>query len=116
MGAHSPKRRYMRAFIHEDPALVCNDELAYRFVLLLRPVSRFDPMRARSYDSLEELAAYLRKREFESGGFWPECVVDLDADPKHAVRGAYQADGTLGDPLPFREVESLLRERAEEYR
>jgi hypothetical protein len=34
-------------------------------------------------------------------GWWPDCLIDLDAPIAVAVRDAAAADGSLGDPYPF---------------
>lgn len=34
-------------------------------------------------------------------GWWPDCLIDLEAPFDLAVRDAAVGDGTLGDPYPF---------------
>ena len=34
-------------------------------------------------------------------GWWPDCLIDLDAPLALAVRDAAVGDGSLGDPYPF---------------
>jgi hypothetical protein len=34
-------------------------------------------------------------------GWWPDCLIDLEAPTRVAVQDAAVGDGTLGDPYPF---------------
>ncbi len=34
-------------------------------------------------------------------GWWPDCLIDLDAPAQLAVREAAVGDGSLSDPYPF---------------
>ena len=34
-------------------------------------------------------------------GWWPDCLIDLEAPVRLAVREAAAGDGSLGDPYPF---------------
>lgn len=34
-------------------------------------------------------------------GWWPDCLIDLEAPVEIAVREAAAGDGSLGDPYPF---------------
>lgn len=34
-------------------------------------------------------------------GWWPDCVIDLDAPAEEAARDAAAADGSLGEAYPF---------------
>lgn len=36
-------------------------------------------------------------------GWWPDCVIDLEAPVEEAVRDAAAADGSLGEAYPFDE-------------
>ena len=47
-----------------------------------------------------KLAARIAITEVPSG-WWPDCLIDLDAPVALAVQDAAVGDGSLGDPYPF---------------
>jgi hypothetical protein len=60
-------------------------------------------------DSLSERRASYHESETQARaaitsvppGWWPDCVIDLEAPVRLAVREAAAGDGSLGDPYPF---------------
>ncbi len=53
--------------------------------------AEFHPSRRSACQAITEVPA----------GWWPDCLIDLDAPNAVAVRDAAAGDGTLGDPYPF---------------
>jgi hypothetical protein len=51
----------------------------------------FHPSKQAACSAITEVAA----------GWWPDCLIDLEAPVERAVRDAAAGDGSLGDPYPF---------------
>jgi hypothetical protein len=78
---------------------IVNSDQAGRFLLIAKVDedslsdrrAAFHPSAAAAREAITEVPA----------GWWPDCLIDLDAPIDVAVRDAAAADGSLSDPYPF---------------
>ncbi|MEK6327297.1 MAG: hypothetical protein AABM66_07205 [Actinomycetota bacterium] len=98
--AESPRARELVLRALDSPGIeLTNPSQPGRYILVAKVDDDSLSDRRASYHQ-SEAAARTAIRALPQG-WWPDCVIDLEALVGLAVREAAAGDGSLGDPYPF---------------
>ncbi|MGH2383411.1 MAG: hypothetical protein ACRDG7_19645 [Candidatus Limnocylindria bacterium] len=100
-GSDRPARDVVLRALDSALVVLTNPDQPGRYVLVAKVDDDSLSERRASYHR-DELAAR-RAITAVPQGWWPDCLIDLEAPVALAVRDAAGADGILGPPYPFDE-------------